>query len=105
MTVTQGSRRSGPEEDLAQPEQEDRAWIRADDVYPECWRSSTPHYLATEHYLATDIDDIPRTRLGNPKHRGRLPSEFGADKQYWEKKGVNPSKLLNDTFLNPYTGF
>jgi hypothetical protein len=22
------------------PEQEDRAWIRADEVYPECWRST-----------------------------------------------------------------
>ena len=29
---------------------------------------------------------------------------FGADKQYWEKKGVNPCKLLNDTYLNPHTG-
>ncbi len=32
------------EEDRAQadggPEQEDRGRIRADDVYPECWRSS-----------------------------------------------------------------
>jgi hypothetical protein len=22
------------------PEQEDRGWIQADDVYPECWRST-----------------------------------------------------------------
>ena len=33
----------GPAEDRAQagggPEQEDRGRIRADDVYPECWRS------------------------------------------------------------------
>ncbi len=29
---------------------------------------------------------------------------FGADKQYWEKKGVNPDKLLNDTYLNQHTG-
>jgi hypothetical protein len=36
----------------------------------------------SEHYIATDIDDIPRTRLENPKYRGWLPSdsEFGADK-------------------------
>ena len=57
----------------------------------------------SEHYVATDIDDIPRTRLGNPKYRGWLPSEFGADKQYWDKKGVT-GKLLNDTYLNPHTG-
>jgi hypothetical protein len=50
------------------------------------------------------ISDIPLTRLGNPKYRGWLPSEFGADKQYWEKKGVNPGKLLNSTYLNPHTG-
>jgi hypothetical protein len=48
------------------------------------------------HYVPTDIDDIPRTRLGNPTHRGRLPSEFGADRQYWEKKGVN------NTYLNQH---
>ncbi len=47
----------------------------------------------SEHYVATYIDDIPLTRLGNPKYRGWLLSEFGADKQYWEKKGVNPGKL------------
>jgi hypothetical protein len=57
----------------------------------------------SEHYVATDIDDIPRTRLGNPKYRGWLPSEFRADKPYWEKKGVNPGKLLNDAYLNLYT--
>jgi hypothetical protein len=45
----------------------------------------------------------PLTRLRNPKYRGWLPSEFGADKQYWEKKGVNPDKMLNDTYLNPHT--
>jgi hypothetical protein len=41
--TTRSSRRSGPAEDRAQagggPEQEDRGRIRADDVYPECWRS------------------------------------------------------------------
>jgi hypothetical protein len=41
--TTRGSRRSGPAEDRARtgggPEQEDRGRIRADDVYPECWRS------------------------------------------------------------------
>jgi hypothetical protein len=41
--TTRSSRRSGLAEDLAQvgggPEQEDRGRIRADDVYPECWRS------------------------------------------------------------------
>ena len=56
----------------------------------------------SEHYVASDIDDIPLTRLGNPKYRGWLPSEFGADKQYWEKKGVNPGKLLNDTSESAY---
>jgi hypothetical protein len=59
----------------------------------------------SEHYVATDIDDIPRTRLGNPIYRGWFPSKFGADKQYQEKKGVNPGKLLNDdTYLNLHTG-
>jgi hypothetical protein len=40
--TTRGTRRSGPAEDRAQsaPEQEDRGRIRADDVYPECWRST-----------------------------------------------------------------
>ncbi len=41
--TTRNSRRSGPAEDRIQasggPEQEDRGRIRADDVYPECWRS------------------------------------------------------------------
>ena len=41
--TTRSPRRSGPAEDRAHagggPEQEDRARIRADDVYPECWRS------------------------------------------------------------------
>ena len=41
--TTRSSTRSGPAEDRAQagggPEQEDRGLIRADDVYPECWRS------------------------------------------------------------------
>ncbi len=42
--TTRSSRRSGPVEDRAQAggglEQEDRGWIRADDVYPEGWRST-----------------------------------------------------------------
>ena len=42
--TTRRSRRSGPAEDRAQagggPEQEDRGRIRADDVYPEYWRST-----------------------------------------------------------------
>ncbi len=41
--TTRSSRRSGPAEDRAQagggPVREDRRRIRADDVYPECWRS------------------------------------------------------------------
>ena len=41
--TTRSPRRSGPAEDRAHagggPEQEDRGRIRADDVYPECWRS------------------------------------------------------------------
>jgi hypothetical protein len=43
VRTTRSLRRSGPAEDRAQagggPEQEDRGRIRADDVYPECWRS------------------------------------------------------------------
>ena len=70
-------------------------------------KTRAPHAVKSitdmsEHSVATDIDDIPQTRLGNPKYRGWLPSEFGADKQYWEKKGVNPGKLLNDTFESAY---
>jgi hypothetical protein len=42
--ATRSSRRRGPAEDRAQagggPEQEDRGRIRADDVYPEGWRST-----------------------------------------------------------------
>ncbi len=72
-------------------------------------KNRAPHAVKSisdmsEHYVATDIDDIPLTRLGNPKYRGWLPSEFGGDRQYWEKKRVNPGKLLNDTYLNPHTG-
>ncbi len=39
--TTRRSRRSGPAEERTGggPEQEDRGRIRADDVYPECWRS------------------------------------------------------------------
>ena len=44
VRTTRSSRRSGPAEDRAQagggPEQEDRGRIRADDVYPEGWRST-----------------------------------------------------------------
>jgi len=42
--MTRSSRRSGPAEDRDQAggglEQEDRGRIRADDVYPEGWRST-----------------------------------------------------------------
>ena len=41
--TTRSSKRSGPAEDRAHvgggQEQEDRGRIRANDVYPECWRS------------------------------------------------------------------
>ncbi len=72
-------------------------------------KTRAPHAVKSisdmsEHSVATDIDDIPQMRLGNPKYRGWLPSEFGADKQYWEKKGVNPGKLLNETYLNQHKG-
>ena len=72
-------------------------------------KNRVPHAIKSisdmsEHYVASDIDDIPLTRLGNPKYRGWLPSEFGANKQYWEKKGVNSGKMLNDTYLNRHTG-
>jgi hypothetical protein len=53
--TTRSSRRSWPAEDRAQagggPEQEDRGRIRADDVYPECWRSI---------HLSDDGGDTPR---------------------------------------------
>ena len=53
--TTRRSRRSGPAEDRARagggPEQEDRGRIRADDVYPECWRST---------HLLDDGGDTPR---------------------------------------------
>ncbi len=44
-------------------------------------KNRAPHAVKSisdmsEHYVATNIDDIPLTRLGNPKYRGWLPSEF-----------------------------
>ncbi len=62
-------------------------------------KNRAPHAVESisdmfEHYVTTDIDDIPRTRLRNPKYRGWLPSEFGADKQYWKTKGVNPGHAV-----------
>ncbi len=44
-------------------------------------KNRTPHAIKSisdmsEHYVASDIDDIPLTRLGNPKYRGWLPSEL-----------------------------
>ena len=37
------------------PEQEDRGWIRADDVYPECWRSITTRMTAETLGVREDI--------------------------------------------------
>ena len=50
-------------------------------------KNRAPHAIKTisdmsKHYVASDIDDIPRTRLRNPNYRGWLPSEFGEDKLY-----------------------
>jgi hypothetical protein len=47
-------------------------------------KNRAPHAVKSisdmsKHYVASDIDDIPPTRLGIPKYRGWLPSEFGAD--------------------------
>jgi hypothetical protein len=42
----------GPSPTGGGPEQEDRGRIRADDVYPECWRSI---------HLSDDGGDIPRS--------------------------------------------
>ncbi len=55
-------------------------------------KNRAPHAVKSisdmsEHYMATDIDDNSITRLGNPKYRGWLPSEFGADKTILGEKG------------------
>ena len=57
-----------------------------------------------EHYVPSDADNVSTTRLGNPQFRDWLPSDFGANKIYWEKKGVTGGKLLIGTYLNHHTG-
>ena len=58
----------------------------------------------SEYYIPSASDTIQLTRLGNPKVRDWLPSEFGPDGPYWTKKGLAPGKLLSTTYLNPQTG-
>ncbi len=50
-----------------------------------------------ENYLPSEADNVSTTRLGKPQFRDWLPSEFGANRTYWEKKGVTCGKLLNGT--------
>ena len=51
----------------------------------------------SEYYIPSASDTIQLTRLGNPKVRDWLPSEFGPDGPYWTKKGLAPGKLLSTT--------
>ena len=53
--------------------------------------------VMAEHYVPSESDNINSTRLGNPQFRDWLPSDFGANKIYWEKKGVTGGKLLIGT--------
>ncbi len=57
-----------------------------------------------EHYVPSEADNVSTTRLGNPQFRHWLSSNFGANKIYWEKKGVTGCKLLIVTYLNHHTG-
>ena len=57
-----------------------------------------------EHYVPSDADNVSTTRLGNPQFKDWLPSEFGANRSYWEKKAVTGGKLLIGTYTCPHTG-
>jgi hypothetical protein len=57
-----------------------------------------------EHYLPSKADNISTARLGNPQFRDWLPSDFGANRTYWEKKAVTGGKLLVGTYPCPHTG-
>jgi hypothetical protein len=61
--------------------------------------------VMSEYYIPSASDNVQTTRLGNPKVRNWLPSDFGPDGPYWVKKGLAPGKLLSTTYLNPHTGF
>ncbi len=60
--------------------------------------------VMAEHYVPSESDNINSTRLGNPQFRDWLPSDFGADARYWEKKGITGGMLLTGTYLNVHTG-
>jgi hypothetical protein len=57
-----------------------------------------------EHYVPSEADNVSTTRLGNPQFKDWLPSEFGANRSYWEKKAVTGGKLLIGTYTCPHTG-
>jgi hypothetical protein len=47
-----------------------------------------------EHYVPSEADNVSTTSLGNPQFRDWLPSEFGANRTYWEKKGSQVASYL-----------
>ena len=57
-----------------------------------------------EHYVVNANDNFGTTRGGHPKLANFLPSEFGAAKDYWEEKGIQPGRLLTATYTCPHTG-
>ncbi len=78
------------------------------------------HIVAmSEHYVPLATDNISTTRLGNPQFCDWLPSDFGANKIYWEKVGVTVTRYTGrrkelqgasyllqviGTYLNHHTG-
>ena len=57
-----------------------------------------------EHYVITSNDNFKTTKHGHLKFDNFLPSELGADKKYWEEKGIPPGLLLTATYTCPHTG-
>ncbi len=61
-------------------------------------KGSGPHKVAhqirqiSEYFIPSGVDSIQTTFLGKPKVSDWLPSEFGSDRTYWEKKGLAHGK-------------
>jgi hypothetical protein len=59
-----------------------------------------------EHSVATGFDVTYLERVSEtPSIRDNFRAEQTNNVGYsWEKEGVNPGKLLHNTYLNPHTG-
>ncbi len=56
--------------------------------------------IMAEHYVSWEAHNVSTTRLGNPQFWDDwLPRYIGANKIYWEKKGVTGGKLLIMTLV------